>query len=482
MKYRPSKRFVYPVVIFIPLLVGLFFILPPELTGAGARSVPGEIQFSGERPIFKGNTQISTNSSPAFYPSEWVEEGYENVMRWKYNPWKRSGFLEYGGHYQRMLKSTDPADIARCKEIQQRVEEWYQKLLLRYPEMAVTMKTVPDDQNGFLKWLEFSERIKKASGRFYPDLGFSEELKHYLNDDGPWNAEAAQAWLTAQKSMVDEIRAIGLLPEASVNGVALDRWAFIRDSLNKQAADCLMMEARLHAEQGDAAAAMESIRAARGLTEHFTAVETPTLQFDYLASHMQRELEKRVLNEIIPALPAGQVDPAAWEKVLNPTVSQPPEFARIMKGTWTIAARQYILPMLLDAEDPYAPRDGGAFLDAYTLPFLEIVRAHEGATLADLAMLDPPFAPDVSQLSRNARKLAEVYCRDASSWRKVWERSQSTSGLSQAAFAIMKGEPIPQDPLSGQDYQWDPATRQLAMPAGKDFDGMKIKPITVPKL
>lgn len=482
MRYRPSKRLVYPVVIIIPLLVGLISILPPELTGLGAKRVPGEIRFSSERPSFKGNTLTSTSSSPAFYPSEWLEEGYENAMKWRYNPWQRPGFLEYGGHYQRMLKSTDPADLARCKEIQRRVEEWYQKLLLRYPEMAVTMKTVPEGQNGFLKWLEFSERIKKASGRFSPNLGFSEELKHYLDDDGPWNAEAAQAWLTAQKSMVDEIRAIGLLPDASVNGVAVDLWQFFQADLAKQAADCLMMEARLHAEQGNAAAAMESIRAAKRFAEHFTAVETPTFRGDYLASNLQRELEKRVLNEIIPALPAGQVDPAAWEKVLNPTVSQPSEFARIMKGQWTTTTRQYLLPMLLDAEDPYAPKDGGAFLDAYTMPFLEIVRNHEGATLADLATLDPPFAPDVSQLSRNARKLAEVFLRDVSGSRKGWERSQSTSGLTQAAFAIMKGEPIPQDPVYGQNYQWDPSTRQLSMPAGKDFDRMGIKPLTVPKL
>ena len=37
-------------------------------------------------------------------------------------------------------------------------------------------------------------------------------------------------------------------------------------------------------------------------------------------------------------------------------------------------------------------------------------------------------------------------------------------------------------PIYGQPYVWDPASRQLSMPAGKEFDAIKIKSITVPKL
>ena len=66
-------------------------------------------------------------------------------------------------------------------------------------------------------------------------------------------------------------------------------------------------------------------------------------------------------------------------------------------------------------------------------------------------------------------------------WRKGWDRAQSTSAMTQAAFAIMKNQPIPRDPVYGQDYRWDPVTRQLAMPADKEFDAIEIKPITVPK-
>ncbi|MEO5913486.1 MAG: hypothetical protein ABIS50_04585 [Luteolibacter sp.] len=482
MKYRPSKSFVYLMVTFCPLLVALFFGLLPEVPGFEARPIPGEITFSNQKPTFKATTQVSTHRSAPIHLSDWFEESYENLMRWEYNPWKTDHSDEFGEHFRKLLKSSNPADIAQGKEMQRRMDAFHQKLLLRYPEMAVTMKAIPDDQNGFLKWLEFSERLKKSSGLDSPNLGIPQDLVHYLNDGGPWNAEVARAWLSQQKSLVDEIRAIGLMPDSSVNDVAVDRWAFTSARLAKQSAECLMTEARLYAEEGNAAAAMESIRAAKGFSDHFTEVETPTLLAATVRILIQLELENRVLTEIMPALPAGQVDPTAWESVLNPTVSQPSEFTRYMKGVWSATTRQYLLPMLFDPEDSYQLPDGGDMLDAYSSLFVETVRTHEGAALTDLPTLNMPSDPDVSQLSLRSRKILEVLSVGGGAWRKGWDRSQSATVMTQAAFAIMEGQPIPRDPVYGKDYQWDPATRQLSMPAGKEFEGMTIKPITVPKL
>lgn len=52
--------------------------------------------------------------------------------------------------------------------------------------------------------------------------------------------------------------------------------------------------------------------------------------------------------------------------------------------------------------------------------------------------------------------------------------------MTQAAFAIMKGEPLPLDPLSGQPYQWDEATRVLAVPNKSEFKE-RATPIIVPQ-
>ncbi|MEO7100986.1 MAG: hypothetical protein ABI162_16640 [Luteolibacter sp.] len=483
MKYRPSKSFVYLMVTFCPITVALIFGLLPELPGMAARPIPGEITFSSEKPTSPITTTAPARGSSSSQRSmEWFEEGYENLMKWKYNPWKSNKQDDFGCHYMKVFKSDAPADQAYCREMERRVEAWYQKLLLRYPEMAVTMKTVPDDQNGFLKWLELSERLKKENGGHdVQSLSLPKELDQYLSHEGAWNAEAAKTWLAQQKALVDEIRAIGLMPEASVNGIAVDRWGFIPARLARDCAQSLMLEARLAAEQGDTAAAFLSIQAAKGLADHFTEVETPTLLGVTVQIILQLSLEKFTLTQILPILPAGQLDPTAWKQVLNPIVSPPSEFARYMKGEWSVTTRQYVLPMLLDAEDPDVITDGGDFLDAYVAPFVDIVRTHDGAAITDLPNLDSFRVGDLSHLSRNGRKLGEILSIGARAWRKGWERSQSASAMTQAAFAIMKGQPIPQDPIYRQDYRWDPVTRQLSMPAGKNFDDMGIKPITVPK-
>ena len=141
------------------------------------------------------------------------------------------------------------------------------------------------------------------------------------------------------------------------------------------------------------------------------------------------------------------------------------------------------MPMLLDAEDPENPPDGGELLDAFSLNHLQIARLHETTVLKDLPTLAMPLppTPGTSHLSRASRQAMESIFIGSMAWRKGWDRAQSSSALTQAAFAIMKNQPIPQDPVYGQAYRWDPAARQLSMPAGKTFDALDIKPITVPK-
>ncbi len=45
----------------------------------------------------------------------------------------------------------------------------------------------------------------------------------------------------------------------------------------------------------------------------------------------------------------------------------------------------------------------------------------------------------------------------------------------------MNHRPIPQDPIYGQNYLWDPVSRTLSAPVGDAFSKLDLKPITVPK-
>lgn len=479
MNYRPSKGFILKVLPLAALVLIAGFGLLPQLGNFEVRAIPGEITFLHPTPLPYRPFAVSSPERPSYRRSmEWFEERLETVMTWEHNPWKRSP-IGFGDHYFKLQGSTDPLDIAKCKELRRLAGEWNQRLLLRYPELAVPMKQVPNERNGFLKWLEFSENFRKG-GPSHPAIQFPTELDDYLNQGGKWNPEAATAWLAKEKPRVDEIRAIAQMPEASVNGIPVERWAFIDARLARSCAQALIIEARAAADRGDVATALQTVRAVKGFSDHFTEIETPTLLGATVQILLQRDLESRVLSEIIPALPADRINPAEWESALNPTVNAPIEFARLMKGEWSASSRQFLLPMLLDAEDPKCPPDSGELLDAYSMWFVEIARTHNPAPLTDLPTLSLPIAPNTRHLSRGSRQIVEVLAVGASAWRKGWQRTQSASALTQAAFAIMKGQPIPKDPIYGKDYSWDPATRQLSMPAGPEFDAMEIKPIIVP--
>jgi hypothetical protein len=456
MRHRPSKFLIIPI---LALLAGLGLILP-VLSNFG-KSRPGEIVFRTEKPA-------PFRPAP---PASWFEEKLAALKKWEHYPLKPKS-ENFGSHYFGLLESSDPVDQARARALQQRAQIFYEQLLIRYPELAVPLKVIPNERNGFLKLLEFSES-RKDSVDPIRNFELPQTLEDYFDDTTKWNTVEAAAFLTREKSTIDEIRAIGLMPESSSNGIAVDRWWQIPGQLTQNCAKALMLHARLAAEEGDIATALESIRAAKGLVDHLTHLETPTLLGAIVHIGIQRRLEDFVLTEVLPSLPAGQIDPAAWENVLRPTVHPPAEFARIMKGEWSVGVRIFLLPVLLDDDDPHPLPDPGALLDAHAAPFREIVRVFQSAKSTDWPTLPLPPPGDLSQLSKTSQVMAKAFQIHSASLRDGWKHAQSESGLTQAAFAILKGHPLPKDPIYGQDYSWDPATRELSI---LDFD-----PIIVPK-
>jgi hypothetical protein len=469
-----------------PLVVALVFGLLPELEAMRNPPIRGEFTFPKDRPVLKTKDGASTDKGgSAGWSMDWFQENYEKLATWDKNPWKTKR-IGFGDHYTDLLWSENPADQAKAKEIRRLSEALHQRLLERYPELAVPDRKVPPERNGFLKFLELSERFdadpKRPGTRKCKGIGFPDEFDKQLTGQAPWNADAVRRWLAGEKLLMDEIRAIGLMTEQSTAGIEIDRWAFISARLAKSCTDALLMEARLAAEEGDVARALESVQAANGLANHIGNVESPSLLAVTVQILVQMQTQKYALTEIIPALPAGKLDPAAWENVLNPVASPPGEFARIMKGEWNAVVREYLLPMVCDTEDPKYPPDPEALLDFYSGGFLDVVQDHEGRPLSDLPSIQVSSVfPDNSHLSRQSRQLTEMLFIGARAWRKGWDRTQSAAAMTQAAFAIMKGQPLPNDPIYGQPYRWNPATRELSPPDSPAFKELELKPITVPK-
>lgn len=359
----------------------------------------------------------------------------------------------------------------------QRREAWFQEILARHPDMAVASKNVPDDQNGFLKWLDFEERFKETN----PDgLAFPKELSDYINHQGEWNPEAARAWLAQQKTLLDEIRAIGLMPDQSSHGIKIDRYGFIGARLLKACAEALVIEARLAAGDGNAASALESIRAANGIGDHLNQIETPSLLTETMTTLIRLKIQNSALTEIMQALPADAIDVAAWEEALHPRAATPAEFGRILKGEWNVGMQQFVLPILTTGE-PGTPPDPEEFIDTHTELYRRVIAANSSQDPKELTSNTVPLLPSSAGLSQESRNLYdEEIATTAFAWRKGWTRAQSAYGMHQAAFAILKGQPIPTDPIHGLPYVWDPATRTLSPPANHAFKDLELKPIIIP--
>jgi hypothetical protein len=487
---RPFTRW---MIILCPVVVALYFGLWPELDSMRDRPIPGEIVFKTERPPVRGastggagghsaETELGLKKGSG-WSMDWLFDRFDEVMSWEHNPWKAQP-NSFGNHYFELLGSSDPKDQALVLEIRRLGELLHQRVLERYPELAVTFKDVPPEKNGFLKWLEFIERFdadpSRPGERYGKNLEFPETLKMHLRGEGPWDAAAMKAWLAKEQPLLDELRTIGLMPDQSMVGVDLERWNFMPARLAKSCSEALLMDARLAAEQGDVDRAIESVRAANGLADHFAQIETPTLLNATVEILIQLQVQKYALSEVIPAIPSGQFDAATWEKAVAPLPKPPSELGRIMVGEWNAMSRWYIMPMLSDAADPKYPSDPDALIDFHATGFVEMVNGYSGQSVDDWSSVVSPLPSDPSYLSRDSRQMIEMMFIGAEAWGKGFQRAVQQSGMTQAAFAIMKGEPVPNDPVHGLPYQWDPASRMLSAPNSPLFSEVDLKPITVP--
>jgi hypothetical protein len=372
---------------------------------------------------------------------------------------------------------TLPDDPKRTPKLQQAMDIWYPRLLLRYPELAVTMRNIPDAENGFLQLLNLMDRLKAGN----EPTPFPAEITDYLQETGPWQTEVAQKWLAENSALVAELHAIGRLTGCSANRIPVERSFSISAALLKNFNEILILEARLAAERGEVAAALEAVRTAHSLMDHCGEIETPTLLIATVNMLTRKNSAKYVLAHIIPALPAGKVDPGAWENALSLPPADPAEFARLVRGEWHESIRFFMLPFVLNP-DPATPcPDGGELLDFYSLHAIEVCRAYESATLKDLVTLEIPLLRDASHLSAFSREFGAIMMTGSHDWVKGLRDAQSVTAMTRAAFAILKDQPIPQDPIYGLDYVWDAATRQLSFPPGVPGE-MKIPSITVPKI
>lgn len=475
MKYRPSKRVTWLLIPLIPIAVmslGLWMGGGPDAVDLATRgaTAPPEPKPS----LF----------APGTWPTgDWMDEGMDAVMSWEYNPWKKhqTGFSgDLGERLHGLGQSDKPEDKAELERLKKLGREWYERILARYPDLAQAEdKEVPREENGFLQWSELMKRLRAEKKESLFETPLSQEMEDNFRKQTPQDPEAVKQWVDANRARIDEIRAIGLLPGQSAQGVADDDRTYGFDRMANRA---LLMDAQAAVAEGDINRAMESIRAANGLADHHSNIGNPTLYDTLVAASMRSQIQGYVLSTILPSLPGGQADVAAWQALLNPTLQQPSDFARSLRGEWNVNMPREFLPTMSDTKDPNTPPDADYLVESYTRHMREMALQADGMNLADYAN-SPAVNIPMGHLSRKGRDVAKsLGLAGEYDVRASFLRHQESTGLTLAAFAILRGQPIPVDPVYGLPYKWDPVKRTLSLPDPPQPRRNRPKPMTVPKM
>ncbi|RYD50016.1 MAG: hypothetical protein EOP85_00450 [Verrucomicrobiaceae bacterium] len=465
MGYRPSKRVVWLVI--PPVAVMLLGWGIWEYTDSPGRDAASR----GSKPPRERGVSLAPGTWPNVFAltGDMMNVGVDTLMSANFSPWKQKDYY-FGRAVMQLKYSTRPEDQAEYQRLLQTARDWHGRILARYPEMALpTEKTLAPENNG-LKQLD--EALKRLAAKYRGSY-----LSYMPLVPGPVN-EYAKGFIEHQRVLVDEFRKIGLMPEGSPLGIDSDLWGKQGILHGRMVTHILVTDARLAVEQGDMARAEESVRAAMGIAGQLRMLDRGTV-----GSNGPDHISYHVLASILPNLPAGQADLTVWEEILVPQRQTPAELANAVRSTWSKAMTGYLLTNLSHPENPAYPQDADALVESYTRR-MEALAQHAQSLDPEAPMPLPPPASihHLSPRSQDLAKRLRMVGEDSNSLLYLWDRDRAESDLIRAAFSVMKGRPVPNDPVSGKPLLWDPAERVLKMPPNPDHPARSGIAVVVPKL
>ena len=377
-----------------------------------------------------------------------------------------------------------------AKEVRRLADQWYARILEKHPEMAVTFKDVPDDENGFLKLLDFIDRYGPNG------IPMPKEIDAMIGGKSPWDGAVFAKWLEENCDLVDEISAIGLLPGQSAKGIDMERFKFMGARTPFDASKLLLARARLAMEEGDEATALQNSQAALGLADHMDRHELPNLLSETVAILIRQNTKKYVLDRLLTGGASPSADLLGWYELLASEPETPADLARVFLGEWHNMTRGFLLPGLLgdpayrpvlfgDSTGPSDPRnkisDPDAVVEAHLGYYAALISRMKASALNQLVDLSAT-PPDTSHLSAGGASLLDTLSIGSSAWSKGWTRAQTDSAITRAAFLAAVGGELPFEPYTGQPFIIDQASGTIRVPDDPWFESMDYKPVKIPKL
>ncbi|WP_035612869.1 hypothetical protein [Haloferula sp. BvORR071] len=372
-------------------------------------------------------------------------------------------------------KSTDRHAETKLdrKAIDEAAERWYQELLAKHPEFRIEYRTVPDEQNGYLQWIGFLQKLG-TKGEL-PDF---QEIREALGPSDKIDIALIEKWIAAHPDLLVEVLRIAELPDRSTKGIAPGQlFKFYSGDFQL----LLAAHARLAAAQGDPAAALRSHAAAFNLAGHVDGVEGADMLHSVTAASIRGRVVAELYEYLLPKISA---DPALLAEARNLLAGAGlgASASQIAIGEWNSATRNFLIPALLgdtEAKLQVIPvTNMQAFLDAYTAGMKEMAAYfntpafHGNAAIPQAAALDLLSGQDHNAL----QTILDFYTGPIEAVRL----QQADFVRHQAAMAILGGEEPPLELLTGEPFVWDPVTRQLSFPADMKGTNPTLNPITLP--
>lgn len=376
------------------------------------------------------------------------------------------------------------------KKLQLEIDQWYPEAIETYPWLEVEHKSVADDQNGFLKIVEWQEEFDspQQAGKYlkFPDhikkihaKLFSIEKTQTVSGE---QISAIETYLKSKQDILDRAIAIGLLPGQSDTNIVPDRYWIFPVHFVGNISSNLKLRALIEAKHGDFEAAFLTLKALRGWGNHIGKVEAPTLIMTTSATAIHLGTQELIHSQILPLLLEERADLSQWAELSSYHGDIQQQRTRMWRGEWYhfIKAR-YTKQILLD----FNPRDTMALVASYSSMMNHLA---DPKTLVTEPVVETPSIPN--HLTRKSRALFEIILLGLDAYELGYLRSQAILKQYELAFALRKLQAegqalnaldqktlasLPLQILPGADLTIDFDERSISAPQGQFH---RVKPMT----
>jgi hypothetical protein len=369
-------------------------------------------------------------------------------------------------------------------EVQREAEQRYQELLARHPEFKVEFKDVPDEENGFLKYLDLIEKLKPDDS-FRCELPIDDDFRDMLEGRKTFDTAILDAWIEKNPDLFQSILEIAEAPGQSVKGLSMDRYHFVGGRPAMEMNHLLLSSARAALERGNPDEALRYHRASQNLANHFDGTEIYSLLGKTVSTLLRMSAVENFHQHILPELINDPETLAEWSDAIPITRPINDVAPEVFKGEWHLTTRMLLLPTLISADpsvlegiQPLTTAEQYAVAESYTSRMSDRIDEYSMKTLADLTEGSRETFEEDPSLSPSANLIHSALFINVRPSLKGLVRQTSVTAQYEALLAIALDQEPPPDPITGEPFLWDPETRTLSPPVALDeFDVAKIKPL-----